>query len=85
MDLNNIIQHLIKDGKEIVAADETGVIARHFENCPRCGSQNTLKVYECIFETWSQVEISCSVCQYLERVINKANTVNERRAKYEPS
>ncbi|MHB8132563.1 MAG: hypothetical protein ACYDEX_26710 [Mobilitalea sp.] len=55
--------------KEIVAADESGDITRHFEDCPNCGSPGTLKVYECNFSTWKQIEKSCSVCLFLERKV----------------
>ncbi|NPV89898.1 MAG: hypothetical protein HPY50_03870 [Firmicutes bacterium] len=55
--------------KEIIAFDESGTITRHYEDCEQCGSKGALKVYECIFSTWRQVEKSCSACLYLERKI----------------
>ena len=55
--------------KELIAADETGTITRHYQDCENCGSKGTLKVYECTFATWSQVEKSCSACLFLERKV----------------
>ncbi|MFZ5645977.1 MAG: hypothetical protein ACOY46_20675 [Bacillota bacterium] len=55
--------------KEIVASDHSGFITRHYEDCHVCGGVRTLKVYECIFSSWSQVEKSCSACLFLERKI----------------
>ncbi|KUO59695.1 MAG: hypothetical protein APF84_13640 [Gracilibacter sp. BRH_c7a] len=55
--------------REIVAVDESGTITRHYEDCGNCGGKNTLKVYECRFKTWWQVEKSCSVCLFLERKV----------------
>jgi hypothetical protein len=57
------------DKKELVAADESGTITRHYENCINCGGKNTLKVYECKFATWTQVEKSCYKCLFLERKV----------------
>lgn len=55
--------------KELVAADESGYITRHNENCVNCGGNGTLKVYECHFKAWKQVEKSCSACLFLERKV----------------
>jgi hypothetical protein len=60
---------MTKKEKVLVAIDETGYITRHYENCDHCGSIGTVKVYECNFKTWRQVERSCSVCLFLERKI----------------
>lgn len=57
--------------KEMVAADESGYITRHYENCANCGGENSMKVYECNFKTWMQVERSCSTCLFLERKVYK--------------
>jgi hypothetical protein len=62
-------------GKEIVAADESGIITRHYEDCPNCGGEGTLKIYECKFATWCQVEKSCSVCLFLERKVFRGGRV----------
>lgn len=55
--------------KELVATDETGTITRHYEDCTNCDGKGTLKIYECKFATWTQVEKSCSKCLYLERKV----------------
>jgi len=62
--------------KEVVASDDTGIITRHYEDCPICGRQGTLKVYECTFQTWSQTEKSCSSCYYLERRVYHKESPN---------
>jgi len=65
--------------KEIIASDDSGYITRHYENCGNCGGKGTLKVYECHFKTWLQVERSCSACLFLERKVygkDQGNAVN---------
>jgi len=61
--------------KEIVAADESGMITRHYGDCVNCGAKGTMKVYECNFASWKQVEKSCSICLFLERKVQNRDSV----------